>query len=430
MPEDPLTLQTLQNYQLGKLRDTVRYAGARSPFYSGRISSVAAESLVDLPQISRLPFTTAEDIRADSRRFLTLPPHDVARIVTLQTSGTTGRSKRFFFTKEELEHTIDFFASGMSTLVKTGQKVLILLPGDKPDSVGDLLARGLERIGVEGIVHGPVQDVRSTVEEIVRRRIDCLVGIPTQALALARGKAGRAILPGMIQSVLLSTDSIPAAIVNALVHAWGCRVFKHYGITEAGLGAAVDCIARDGYHLREADLLFEIVDPQSGTPLPDGETGEIVMTTLTRIGMPLIRYRTGDISRIIAETCSCGSVTKRLAAIRERLDGRAVLADGSTLTISDMDEALFGVEEILNYKATLTIDKGLDRLEVTICVEGDGRTAARKAAESLMAVPSVAVGLSGGSLRLAPVLTGHQNWFTSGVAKRKITDDRVGHSIK
>jgi phenylacetate-CoA ligase len=80
----------------------------------------------------------------------------------------------------------------------------------------------------------------------------------------------------------------------------------------------VECAARQGYHWREADLYFEIVDPVTGQPLPDGEAGEIVFTTLTRQGMPLIRYRTGDISRFLPGPCACGAVLRRLATIQGR----------------------------------------------------------------------------------------------------------------
>jgi len=424
--EDPLTLEDLRNYQLGKLRETIRYACAKSPFYSRRLSGFPVDGLADLCQVSQLPFTTAEDIRADPRQFLALPPHEIARIVTLQTSGTTGRPKRFFFTKEELEHTIDFFARGMSALVKPGQKVLILLPGDKPDSVGDLLARGLMRMNVEGIVHGPVRDIRSAAEEIVERRIDCLVGIPTQVLSLARNDAGRSVPPGMIKSVLLCTDCISEAIADALSRSWNCRVFKHYGTTEMGLGGAVECAARTGYHLREADLLFEIVDPDTGAPLKDGEPGEIVVSTLTRKGMPLIRYRTGDISRILEERCSCGSVTKRLDAIRERLDGRVTLANGTILTLSEMDEALFRVEEILDYSAAVTAKDGSDCLEITLYVEEEESSAMQKTLHALNTVPAVATALSDGSLHLAPISISNKNWFTTGVVKRRIIDNRTG----
>jgi phenylacetate-coenzyme A ligase PaaK-like adenylate-forming protein len=384
----------------------------------------SANSFENLSQINALPFTTAEDIRRDSRQFVTLPPHEIARIVTLHSSGTTGGSKRFFFTKEDLDLTLDFFSSGMSILVKPRQKVLILLPGEKPDSVGDLLARGLARIGVESFVHGPVLDVRSAVEEIITRRIDCLVGIPTQVLSLARSSAGKAIPRGMIKSVLLSTDYIPIAITSELARVWDCLVFKHYGTTEMGLGGAVECPVRDGYHLREADLLFEIVDPDTGQPLNNGEVGEIVITTLTRQGMPLIRYRTGDLSHIIPEPCSCGSATRRIGAVEGRLDGRIALSNGSILTLPDMDEALFPVEGLLNYSAILTAGNGSDNLEIDICVEREGVCSPQKILKALKNITVISNGLADGSLRILPILLSKAGWFTTGVAKRMIRDCR------
>jgi phenylacetate-CoA ligase len=99
-----------------------------------------------------------------------------------------------------------------------------------------------------------------------------------------------------------------------------------YGMTEMVFGGAVQCEARSGYHMREADLYFEIVDPVRGHSVPDGEIGEIVFTTLTRIGMPLIRYRTGDLSRFIPEPCPCGSSLRRLDKIAGRIASAACLA--------------------------------------------------------------------------------------------------------
>jgi phenylacetate-CoA ligase len=422
--ENILTKKDLQSYQLKKLKETLSHVCRRSPFYSRQLSAFSADCFTDLSHLTNLPFTTAEDICSDHLQFLAMPQHDIARIVTLHTSGTTGPSKRLFFTKEDLELTADYFSCGMSILVEPGQKVLILLPGDKPDSVGDLLVRGLKRINVEGIIHGPVQDVQHTVRKITEQRIDCLVGIPAQVFALARSKAGQAIPRGMIKSILLSTDYIPEAIVNELVRKWNCQVFKHYGMTEMGLGGAVECHRREGYHLREADLLFEIVDPDTGNPLKEGEAGEIVITTLTRKGMPLIRYRTGDISHIIPEPCSCGSVTKRIGTIQGRLDGRTVLSNGSVLTLTEMDETLFGLEGLLNYQVVLASKKDLDCLEVSICVENAEESVVQKVINALNEVPAISKGLSDGSLRLAPISLSHTNWFTTGVAKRTIIDGR------
>jgi phenylacetate-CoA ligase len=423
-----LTHTAVQSYQLAKLRETIAYAQQRSPFYSRLLSKFSARGIEDLSKISELPFTTAEDIRRDSRQFVALPPHEISRIVTLQTSGTAGCSKRFYFTKEDLDLTVDFFSIGMSILVERGWKVLILLPGDKPDSVGDLLARGLMRMDAEGIVHGPVQDIRRSVEEIVTRRIDCLVGIPSQVLSLARSKAGQAIPQGMIKSILLSTDYIPTAIANELACTWDCRVFKHYGTTEMGLGGAVECCAREGYHLREADIFFEIVDPDTGQPLNNGETGEIVFTTLTRKGMPLIRYRTRDISHIIPEQCSCGSITKRIGAVEGRLDGRIALSNGSVLDMPEIDETLFCVAGLLNHRAALTTKDGMDCLEITVHAESEGSPIAQRALQALKTIPAISNGLADGSLQLAPISLSRTNWFTSGVAKRMILDYRKHQS--
>jgi len=136
-------------------------------------------------------------------------------------------------------------------------------------------------------------------------------------------------------------------------------------MTEMGLGGGVDCEARCGYHLREADMLFEIIDPVSGECLPDGEYGEVVFTTLTRRGMPLIRYRTGDVSRFLTEPCPCGTRLRTLERITHRLDGRVRIGD-QTLTMADLDEAVLAIDGVLNFAATLTRENGHDCLHLEV----------------------------------------------------------------
>lgn len=137
------------------------------------------------------------------------------------------------------------------------------------------------------------------------------------------------------------------------VEAWGCRVFNHYGSTEMGLGGGVECEALRGYHLREADLYFEIVDPVSGQAVPDGECGEVVFTTLTREGMPLIRYKTGDFSRFLKEPCPCGTVLKRMDKVRGRLKGTVQLRNGQCINISELDEIILGLKGVVDFSAEL-----------------------------------------------------------------------------
>jgi phenylacetate-coenzyme A ligase PaaK-like adenylate-forming protein len=227
--------------------------------------------------------------------------------------------------------------------------------------VGDLLALALGRLGARGIRHGPGHTEAETLGLITRENANGIVGTPTQVLALARQSAAAGL---RLHSVLLSTDHVPNAIVNAVEAAWSCTVYNHYGMTEMGLGGGVECQARRGYHLREADILFEIVHPQTGEPVAEGETGEVVFTTLTRGGMPLIRYRSGDLSRFIPGSCPCGTRLKTLARIATRVDGFVPVGEAGELTMAELDEAIFPIEGVLDFVATLMRGAPVDQLKI------------------------------------------------------------------
>ena len=353
----------VNDYQLKQLQSTVELARAKSRFYRERLAG--APEIETLDDLQRLPFTTADDVRADPLAFVCVSQDEIARVVTLDSSGTTGTPKRLYFTKADQELTIDFFAVGMSTFTQPGDRVLILLPGETPGSVGDLLAKGLERIGAVPIKHGPVRDPAATRAVAVREAATVMVGVPTHLLRLVRTMAPGEALPP-VHSVLLSTDHVPQAIVHAIEGAWGCTVFNHYGMTETGLGGGVDCEARRGYHLREADLLYEVIDPATGRPGAAGEPGEVVFTTLTREGMPLIRYRTGDYGRWLASPCPCGTSLKSLSHITTRLSGPVDLGGGLWLTQPDLDEALFAIDGVLNFATDVARTDAGPRVSVTI----------------------------------------------------------------
>jgi phenylacetate-CoA ligase len=301
--EGVLDRAALTRWQLDQLQTTLDLARRRSRFYRERLAG-APEKLASLGDLARLPFTSADDLRADPLRLLCVSHDAIQRIVTLASSGTTGTPKRVAFTRADQELTLDFFRVGMSTFTAPGERVLVMLPGPTPGSVGDLLCSALGRLGAEGILHDPLAQPGATSRKIISSGASVLVATPAQAILLARHPDGAGV---RLRSVLLTTDHVPRVIVAAAEAAWGCAVYNHYGMTEMGLGGGVECRARRGYHLREADLLFEIVDPISGTPLPEGEAGEIVFTTLTRAGMPLIRYRTGDAGRFLPGPCPCGT---------------------------------------------------------------------------------------------------------------------------
>ncbi|MCL5290185.1 MAG: DVU_1553 family AMP-dependent CoA ligase [Bacillota bacterium] len=420
-----LNREVLESYQLGKLRQTVELARSRSIFYRRAPAGPASFAVSSLADLQRLPFTTPEDIRQNPLHFLCVSQDQVNRVVTLQSSGTTGEPKRLYFTGEDQELTVDFFHIGMSTLVSPGDTVLILLPGEVPGSVGDLLVKGLQRMGVRGIPYGLVRDPAHTLQVMAEERVNSLVGIPTQVLSLARHRGeGEKQLPLPLKSVLLSTDYVPRAIVRELERAWGCRVYNHYGMTEMGLGGGVECQALAGYHLREADLYFEIIDPATGEPLPEGEEGEIVFTTLTRRGMPILRYRTGDKARFIPDPCPCGTLLKRMDRVKSRVTGSIQVA-GGVLTLAELDEALFPLDSLLNFSASITCENGIDVLHINARpAQGAGRVTTEMILTALETIPLLKSAQMQGKMKVAPLIQVQDDNSRVNAAKRVLIDLR------
>jgi len=405
-----VTREAIERFQVSRLKETLALAVAASPFYKGHLAGFDMASLESIEDLKRLPFTTPEDLRRNPLSFLCVSQGKIQRVVT---SGTTGEAKRLYFTREDQELTVDFFRVGMSTLVGRGTRVLILLPGERPGSVGDLLAAGLDRLGANGMVYGPVRDYAHVLETIAREKINALVGIPIQVLTIAR--TGRGMVPP--ESALLSTDYVPAAITAELKRIWGCEVYAHYGMTEMGYGGGVECRAGNGYHMREADLLFEIVDPKTGTPWKEGESGEVVFTTLTRRGMPLIRYRTGDLSRFLPDRCPCGTVLRTMAPVEGRIADQVELEPGIMLGIPDLDEALFPIHNLVDFSAELTWKNERSCLEIKATLleeKGEEQGGILNALHTIPAVRSLA----------------HEGKLLVGVTVREGTPEPLSGSTK
>ncbi len=414
------TAEVLEAFHLAALRQTVARVRAASPFYRRLLANSGPEALDDLEAFGRIPLTTADDLRQDPFAFLCLSQSAVARTVTLQTSGTTRAPKRIFFSDTDLEQTIDFFRCGMTTLVSPGDRVLILLPARRPDSVGDLLRRALSHMNIEVWLPDPDANADGIVRRIAEKPVDAIVGMPLQVLALAR-RAGVPPVAGP-HSVLLTGDYTPRAVPDVLRSTWGCKVLQHYGMTETGLGGGVECAAMDGCHLREADLFVEIIDPETGKRLPAGETGEVVVTTLTREAMPLVRYRTGDLARFIDDPCPCGSVLRRLAPVQGRLAYRLSPAAGLYLTLADIDEAVLPLPAVVGLEAWIQKDGDADRLHLVVEAScGNGvKSLADLVENAVMQIPALAAG----TLAMAPVIVREPAAGALGDMKKRNLIDR------
>ena len=176
--------------------------------------------------------------------------------------------------------------------------------------------------------------------------------MPVQLLSLLR-VCGH----GSLKRALVSGDACPDAVLRGCEEILGSRLFPHYGSREMALGGAITCPAHAGMHLRENHVIAEIIDG-NGLPLPHGETGELVITTIGMEAMPLIRYRTGDYTRVIPGKCPCGSEVLRLDTVRRK----------ETAEIAALDETLFSLPFVADYRA----EQRAGRLHLQILTCGEG----------------------------------------------------------
>ena len=327
-----LTREGLEELQLTRLNETLERLKARGGFYKDY-----PEKLDSLAELQNLPFTTAEDLSVHPGKFLLTSQSEVSRVISGATSGTTGPAKRVFYTAKDTEHTVGFFAAGISEMLSPGEKCLIAFPFTGPFGLGYLIAQAVERLGAIPVKAGFGGVWEELIALVKNTQPETYIGFPVTLLSLSR-MYGEGF---PIKRALVSGDACPRGVMEELEKALGSKLYPHYGSRECGLGGAVTCPAFAGMHLRENHIIPEIIDEQ-GNVLPDGEYGELVLTTIGAEAMPLIRYRTGDYTRLLPQ-CPCGGVTRRIDTVSRR---------EGIISIEELDSQLLRIPELVDYRAS------------------------------------------------------------------------------
>jgi len=307
---ESLTREKLEQHQLDLINLQLRRARAKGGFYEG-----CPEKLDTLADLARLPFLDAEGLRQNFAG-LCLSPND--QLIRLRTSGTTGQPKRVAYTEYDCSRTREFFTVGLTELIEPGDRVFAAFPNTDRNSLGGLLNDAVTAIGASIVHMTGRESYRQLAAMVTEHNCNVYLGAPVLLLSLLRllGSASP------LKRALVSGDVCSAQVQAECQERLGSQLFPHYGLRESGLGGAMSCSAHEGMHIRENDLLFEVIDPDGGL-LPDGQWGELVLTSFGLEGMPLFRYRTGDRGRILPEPCPCGSIVKRL-----EVSGRLGCEDG------------------------------------------------------------------------------------------------------
>jgi phenylacetate-CoA ligase len=317
--------EKLEVLQLERLQRLVGYVRERVPLYRKRLDGIP--EIRSLEDLCRLPFTRKADLR-DTYPFglIAVPLGDCVRLHA--SSGTTGKPIVVAYTRED----VDLFARvNARVLAMAGAEPGMILHnayGYGLFTGGLGLHYGGERLGVTVVpVSGGMTERQLMLIQDLRP--DVITCTPSYALTLAQAFAERGVAPDEISLRFACVGAEPwtESMRERIDAGLGIRSTNIYGLSEViGPGVSNECIeVRDGSHVNEDHFLPEIVDPETGDPLPDGEQGVLVFTTLTKQALPLIRYWTGDITSLSREPCSCGRTLARMALIAGRTDDMLIV---------------------------------------------------------------------------------------------------------
>lgn len=357
----------LETLQLKRLQATVRRVDRKVPWYRQKLvdCGVKPRDIQSLANLQQLPFTTNADLRDTyPTGLLAVAPEDVLRLHT--SSGTTGKPKALFFSTKDVNNAAELMARCLVMTGVTKRDVLQNMMTYGLFTGALMMHYGAEKVGCLVIPAGPgnsekqlllMQDFRTTVIHVT----------PSYALYFADFLEKKGVDPRRdlaLRKAFVGAEPYTEETRRKIEQALGIDVYNSYGLSEMnGPGVAFECEHKCGMHLWEDNYLLEIVNPKTGELLPDGQTGELVLTTLCREAMPLLRYRTRDITSIIPGPCPCGRTHRRLHRITGRADDMLIVR-GVNIYPQQIERVLMSLPSVgRNYQIVL---EGLDEMTVNV----------------------------------------------------------------
>ena len=367
-PAEGWDRETIEQVQLTRLRNTLQQT-MKSPFYRNRLENcgITADSVQSLQSFRDIPFTTKTDLRAEyPYGLLCVSREEIVRLHA--SSGTTGAAVAICHTQDDLNTWADLMARCMYMVGIRKKDVFQNMSGYGLFTGGLGIHAGAERLGCLTVPAGAgntrrqiklIQDLGTTVLHI----------IPSYALYLGATLKTIGVDPRELppRIALIGAEPHTEEARQRIEYLLGVKAYNSYGLSEMnGPGVAFECLAQNGMHVWEDAYIPEILNPRTLEPVPDGEIGELVMTTLTRRGMPILRYRTSDLTRFVPGPCVCGRNHRRIDRILGRADDMLIIK-GCNIYPMQIEQVLLSFPEVgQNYLILLESEDGMDVMRVQV----------------------------------------------------------------
>ena len=361
--------EDLEQLQVEKLQMTLNQAYRNVAFLRNLYDKkgIDVSAIKGIKDLAELPLTSKEDLRASyPYEAFAVPLRDIVRIHS--TSGTAGTPIVVGYTKNDLNIWSSLVARVLTAAGLDGHD-LVQIAFNYSQSTGGLgFHYGAEKIGAS-VIPASGEDILKQIKIMKDYRTSALISTPGYALHIAKVLEDNNMDPQELNLAtgIFGSEPWSEKLRNEIETRLKIKSYDNYGISEVmGPGVAYECEERNGLHVSEDHFILEIIDPDTGKVLPEGEKGELVFTTITKQAFPLIRYRTGDISRIISEECSCGRSFRRIERISGRIDDM-IFISGKRILPSSIESMLFEIEEVEpHFQIILTREDGLDQIELKV----------------------------------------------------------------
>ena len=342
--------------------------------YYGKIyKDLGISGIQSQEDFEALPFSSKDDLRnAYPLGIQAVPDEEVVRIHS--SSGTTGKPVIIPYTAKDVDDWAVMFARCYETAGITSKDRIQITPGYGLWTAGIGFQTGCEKLGAMAIPMGP-GNTDKQLQMMIDLKSTVITATSSYALLLAEEINKRGLKNQIhLKKGVIGSERWSEKMRSYIRKELGIELYDIYGLTEIyGPGIGINCEKENGIHYWDDYIYIEIIDPKTGKPVPDGEEGEIVITTLVKEGAPLIRFRTHDISRIIPEKCSCGSSYPRIDIIRGRSDDMFKV-HGVNMFPSQIEDLLQNVDGVASeYTVTLAHDDEKNRDIMILTVEAEGR---------------------------------------------------------
>ncbi|MBR2614240.1 MAG: phenylacetate--CoA ligase [Clostridia bacterium] len=365
---ETMSREELKVLQLERLQKIVKYAYENVPFYKKKYdqAGVKPEDIKCLEDIKKLPFVVKDDLR-DNYPFglLAVPMDDIVRVHA--SSGTSGKPTVVAYTKNDLDMWSECMARLIVAAGGTKQDIVQISFGYGLFTGALGLHQGWEKIGAT-VIPASSGNTERQVMLLKDLGATALVSTPSYALYIAEvmEKMGYTKDDFKLRIGLFGSEASSPEMHEALREKLGVIPTDNYGLSEIiGPGVSGECLEKCGMHINEDHFLAEIVSPETLEPIYD-EYGELVITTLTKEGLPMIRYRTKDITKINYEPCKCGRTSARMEKIRGRSDDMLIIK-GVNVFPSQIEGVICNIEEIgNNYEIVVTRENYVDNIKILV----------------------------------------------------------------